>query len=87
MRAIQHVIDRGRIRHVRRRETHRVIADASIEGQRIDPHLLGQVARLDRGGASTDRIAAELGISQPLARHLQLTSRDPAAPRPAAVLG
>ncbi len=83
MRAIQHVVDRSRLREIRHREKHRVIADASIEGQRIDPRLLSQAGRLDRGGASTERIAAELGISLPLARHLQLTSRDHGTTGPA----
>ncbi len=87
MRAIQHVIDRNRMRNVRRRETHRVIDQTSIEGQRLDPRLLSQAARLDRGGASTNRIAAELGVSHALARHLQLTSRDQGEERPTAVLG
>ena len=76
MRPKQHDIDRNRIRDIRQQMTHRVIAESTDEGQRLDCRLLSQAAQLDRAGASTNRIAVELGISLALARHLRLTSRD-----------
>ncbi len=85
MRTTRHVIDRNRICRARYRETHRLVAAPPVEEQKITPRLLSQAARLDRGSTSTDRIAAELGISQALARHLQTTSRDTGEAKPVAV--
>lgn len=82
MRAIQHVVDRNRIRRARRHEKRRAVAPDPLEEQKIDPRLLSRAARLDRGGTSAERIAAELGISQALARHLQTTSRDTGEAKP-----